>query len=230
MSPSSPSAPLDENDLLAAEYVLGVLEAVERARAEDLAKKSPAFAARIASSEARLAPIADDIAPVAAPNLMPQIEQRLFGASKRGRFDLPVFAWPKGALGGLLGTGLMAALSVVALALFLQFGGAADQPVVTTTLIAQGSEVQYLARLESGQITLTRIKGAPANAGRSYELWVIDGNAAPVSLGLIDRSLTLPAPAAAPGYVLAITDEPFGGGPGGKATGLVIALGVFKES
>ena len=131
MTPLAGSDPIDEHDLLAAEYALGVLEGADRARAEGLIKQSPAFAARVAAWEARLSPLADEIDAVAPPNLMPKIEARLFGAPKLRRW----FAMPTGWLGGLIGTGAMAALSVVVLALLLNFGGTAPQtPIQTATL------------------------------------------------------------------------------------------------
>jgi anti-sigma-K factor RskA len=226
MTPPAASDPIDENDLLAAEYALGVLEGADRRRAEGLIKQSPAFAARFAAWEARLSPLADEIDPVPAPNLLPKIEQRLFGAPKLRRW----FTMPTGWLGGLIGTGAMAALSVVVLALLLNFGGTAPQtPAQTATLLAQGSSLEFLARLEGGNLTLTRTKGSPPAPDRSYELWLIDGDKPPVSLGLIDAALTLPAPNLPIGYVLAITDEPFGGGPNGVASGPIVAAGMFVQ-
>ncbi len=224
MTPTS--APLDEHELLASEYALGVLEGRERAQAEALVKSSPAFAARVASWQMRLAPLAEQVDAVPAPDLFPQIEARLFGRPKRRWFTLP-----DGWLGGLIGTGAMAALSVVVLALLLQLGGPnTDSAAQVTTLLAKDSAVQFSARLEGAVLTVAQIKGAAAPAGRSFELWLIEGDAAPVSLGLITAELHIPAPSAAKGYVLAVTDEPFGGGPGGKPTGSVIAAGTFEES
>ncbi len=228
MTPPSASDPTDENDLLAAEYALGVLEDADRARAERMIKSSPAFAARVAAWEMRLSPLADEIAAVPAPNLMPKIEARLFGPKKSGLRKW--LAMPTGWLGGLVGTAVMAALSVVVLALMLEFGGgSADRPVQTATLLATGSPVQFLAQLEGGTLTLSRTQGPAPAADRSYELWLIDGDKAPVSLGLIGDSVTLPAPNAAKGYVLAVTDEPLGGGPNGVATGQILAAGMFAD-
>ncbi len=227
MTPTSASKPVDENDLLAAEYALGVLEGADRARAEALQKQSPAFAARVAAWETRLSPLADEVDAVPPPNLMPTIEARLFGKPKRRGW----FTMPTGWLGGLIGTGAMAALSVIVLALMLNFGGApvGQTPVQTAQLLAKGSTAVFLARLEGDTLTLTQAKGARPAANRSYELWLIDGDKAPVSLGLVDHGLTLTAPNLPLGYVLAVTDEPLGGGPGGAPTGQIIAAGMFVE-
>ena len=226
--PPAPPPVADETDLLAAEYALGLLEGADLARAAHLANTSPAFAAQLAAWQAKLAGLADEVPPIPTPNLLPKIEAKLFGRRKRG-FVWP--AWARGWLASLLGTGAMAALSVLVVAFMLNLGGTGpDTPLIqTATLAAAGSEVQFLARLEGASLTLSRIHGAAPATGRSYELWLIDGDRPPQSLGLIEAALTLPAPTAAKGYVLAVTDEPIGGAPAGVATGPVIALGQFLD-
>jgi anti-sigma-K factor RskA len=68
------------------------------------------------------------------------------------------------------------------------------------------------------------------------ELWLIEGDAAPVSLGVLpeapqarvplDRAL---AARIAAGALLAISDEPEGGSPTGAPTGAVLAAGPVQE-
>lgn len=231
-----PPAPLDPNnddDLLAAEFVLGLAEGGDYARAQGLLHTSPAFATAVAGWQARLAQLDDEITPVTPPDLLPQINARLFGA--KARFTWPRLDWlhmPHGWLASLLGTGAMAALSVLAVALMLEWGGASigTPPPLNTTLSATGSDVEYIAALQGAQLILTHTKGAPAPAGRSYELWIIDGDKPAQSLGIIQTELILPAPELAMGYTLAVTIEPFGGAPGGVATGPVIAAGMFAQN
>lgn len=70
------------------------------------------------------------------------------------------------------------------------------------------------------------------DAGKSPELWVIEGDKPPKSLGVIDiqgpnahaissKQLT----GLAPGSVLAISIEPLGGSPTGQPTGPIVATG-----
>ena len=75
-----PRAPRDPDDLLAAEYVLGVLPASERQAVADRAELDGALQARIADWEVRLAVLnaAYDEGPVPA-DLYPRIEAALFG-------------------------------------------------------------------------------------------------------------------------------------------------------
>ena len=78
MTDDLPLSPLDADDALAAEYVLGVLSLPDRSAVEARLKNDSAFVARVAAWENRLSPLNDDYAEVAAPDLMPRIEARLF--------------------------------------------------------------------------------------------------------------------------------------------------------
>lgn len=213
----------DPDDLLAAEYVLGALDAATRADVAGRATRDAAFAARIIAWEQRLSDLNDDYTPTPAPNLLPAIESRLFGTSRRGwRVLLGNWAW----LDNLFGQAVLTALSVALLAWMLTFS---QGEVFTTTLSADASTLRYTARLEEGQLRLNRTAGKPASAGHSYELWIILDGQDPKSLGVIDESLTLNAPTAEIGYVLAVTEEPAGGAPDGKPTGALVASGRFEK-
>src|SRR5579862_6057109 len=67
-----------DDDVLAGELVLGVLNAPQRAAAQARAESDTQFAGRVSAWERRLAPWLSDTAPVAAPaHLWPQIRSRL---------------------------------------------------------------------------------------------------------------------------------------------------------
>lgn len=213
----------DADDLLAAEYVLGALDAATRADVAGRAMRDAAFAAKISAWEQRLADLNDDYTPITAPNLLPNIESRLFGTPRRGGWGrLGNWSW----LDNLFGQAVLTALSVALLAWMLTFS---QGEVFTTTLSADSSTLRYTARLEEGQLSLNRTAGKPASAGHSYELWIILDGQDPKSLGVIDESLTLSAPTAGIGYVLAVTEEPAGGAPYGKPTGALVASGRFEK-
>ncbi len=91
-----PLSPQEQDDALAAEYVLGVLSLPDRIAAETRAAKDRVFAARITAWENRLADLNDGFEAEPAPNLMPQIEARLFGTPAPKR--RPLFGWLAGAL------------------------------------------------------------------------------------------------------------------------------------
>jgi anti-sigma-K factor RskA len=68
----------DDPDIIAGEYVLGTLEAGERAAAEEFATKEPGFAAAVIAWERRFAPLNDLIAAVEPPiDVWPKIAETL---------------------------------------------------------------------------------------------------------------------------------------------------------
>jgi anti-sigma-K factor RskA len=202
-----------DDDLLAAEYVLGVLPIADRLAVEARAKTDAALAASIALWQARLHPLNDntpDLAPT--PDLFAQIEGRLFPKPTRK----PWFAG--------LWAGVGASLAVILVAVMLLTPA---KPTLTATLAANGSQVSYLVQVSSDGIALTLSGPAPA-ADQAHELWLIEGDKAPVSLGLIGSApLPLPAPLA-PGMILAVSLEPAGGSTTGAPTGPVLALGPLQ--
>jgi anti-sigma-K factor RskA len=215
------SAPLpDADDLQAAEYALGVTDIAARQAAETRAARDPAFAARIADWQAHFAGLNDDFAPAAAPpDLMERVEARLFPRPAQPAPRAP-WSWLRG-----LGPGAVV-LGLVAWFLF-----APALPEMTATLADQGQGVSWQADLTRGQLTLSAARGPAAPDGKDYELWIIRGSDAPVSLGVLPAAgerLTLPD--AALGAVLAVTLEPKGGSPSGKPTGPVVALGPLQKA
>lgn len=210
---------LPEDEALAAEYVLGALDLAERTAAETRLKRDPSFAALVNDWQNRLADLNDDYLEAPAPNLLPQIEARLFPqqTAKPRRW----FAWIGGAL---------TAAAFGAAAFLMLPPPAPVAPTMTAELTAEASPLRYEAAIAGDQLILTRTSGTDAEVGKDYELWIIEGDKAPVSLGLLTTaSVTIPAPKAAAGYVLAITLEPKGGGPDGKPTGPVVAAGPLKN-
>ena len=96
MNDDLPLSPLDEDDALAAEYVLGVLALPERLAAETRIKTDTAFAARVTAWEARLEGLNAGYDEAPAPDLLPRIEARLFPAPAKAKRS--VFGWLMGAL------------------------------------------------------------------------------------------------------------------------------------
>ena len=68
----------EDDDLMAAEYVLGTLSLEERAGAETRLRRDPDFARAVYDWEGRLSDLNAAYAEVPAPDLMPKIEARLF--------------------------------------------------------------------------------------------------------------------------------------------------------
>lgn len=204
----------EEDDLLAAEYVLGALDLAERSAAEARIRLDHIFAARVIEWQNRLAGLNDDYPESPAPDLLPKIEARLFPQSAK-----PHRAWLSGLIGLVAST---AAAFGILLFLWLQPPAA--------SLTADASSLRYEASIAGDQLTLTRTGGAAADAGKDYELWIIAGDAAPVSLGVIAaETVTIAAPKAESGFTLAITLEAKGGSPTGAPQGPIVAAGKLAK-
>ena len=210
MNDTPPLPPDEDDDLLAAEFVTGLLDLAQRTAANSRLTRDPVFAARVADWESRLSGLNDDYAEVAAPNLLPQIEARLFPQAPKRRWFANLWAW--GA----------AATTAVALIAYLALTPVA--PSFTATLTADAGVLKYEAVVTQDKLTITRVAGAAPDAGHSYELWIIAGDNPPRSLGVIPADVeTLILPGVAAGQTLAISLEPFGGSPTGSPTTVLIA-------
>ena len=213
-----PLSPMEQDDALAAEYVLGVLALPERLAAEARIKNDSAFAARVVAWEARLAPMNDDFADLPAPDLLPQIEARLF--------PQPVAAPRRNWLGWLAGALTAAAVAVAAVVVLAPV----PQAPVIATLGEADASLRFEARFDGSAITVTRVAGSAAPDGQVQELWIIAPDAAPVSLGLLaGESLSVPYPAAPAGWTLAVSLEPAGGSPTGAPTGPIVSIGKLQS-
>lgn len=219
MTPPPDLSPAEDADALAAEYVLGVLSFEDRLAAETRLKSDDDFGYRVARWVMHFEALNDAYESTPAPNLMPQIEERIFGRQQVKKRNW----W-----GFIAGAGAAAALAV---AVILVLPSQSVKPELTASLAADAQILAFNASYVDGTLTLARTSGTDAVSGRDYELWVIVGEAAPVSLGVINAATTsLSLDALAPGSVLAITLEPAGGSPTGGPTGPVLISGVITAT
>ncbi len=230
-----------DDDVLAGELVLGVLDARQRAAAQARAEVDAAFARRVAAWERRLAPWLSDTAPLAPPaQLWPQIGARLGwqpAAAAPGLWQSLAF-WRGAALASLLAVfALWIGRPQVPppVAVVPQAAEPGAKPV--TTLAHDDGSTAWLASVDRvrGTVLMVPVPHSADPQGRVPELWLIPPGKAPRSLGLvsIEKSHTVKVPpdvvtALAGGSVLAITLEPPGGAPAGTPTGPVIAKGAIR--
>jgi anti-sigma-K factor RskA len=237
-----PTGPNDGVDLLAAEYVMGVLDSAGRRRAEARLAVDEAFAREVAEWAARLGSLADEAGAVAPPTaLWPRIAAALPPAAVA---PLPRTATPphSGLWQSLafwrtagLGAGAIAAAAVIALALVLT--PPAAPPPLTATLMPQSGQAALMVTVDRGKDMLMVMPAKLAMpAERVAELWLIPPGGKPHSLGVVDaaqpRMMKVPAalmPALAPQTMLALSIEPAGGSPTGQPTGPVIASGMLHS-
>jgi anti-sigma-K factor RskA len=220
---------LPEDELLAAEYALGVLAGPERALAEQRMTRERGFARLVAEWEQRLAPWAAEIAEVVPP---PQVWDRIADT-------LPVQTQAGGLWQSLAfwrALSFAAGLAAACLAGLIYFGALThQQPLVA--MIEGGGHRHFVATVDTRRGTVAIVPAAfSADATRVPELWLIpsDGRPRPVGLLRADTAVTLTLPAdlaalAKDNAVLAVSLEPPGGSTTGLPTGPVIATGKLTS-
>jgi anti-sigma-K factor RskA len=233
---------LTGDDALAAEYVLGVLDGGEREAAAGRIESDAAFARLVEAWEARFSPLSDAIEPVEPPAALKRaIDARLFGANPA---DAPARAAATvGFWGSLALWRGVAIASLVALAFMIAqpwlIQPPADAPAgrLVASLAPQESDVHYFVVYDAraGDIGLSHVTGERA-ADRDFELWVIEGDGPPASLGVIPGGSTVHVAVGEAlrqrieaGAVFAISLEPSGGSPTGQPTGPVVAAGDLRD-
>lgn len=222
----------DGDGILAAEVALGVLTGPEAAAAAAREASDPAFAAEVAQWRERLAPLADDIAPVTPPpDVLRRVELRLFGPeTATAPAPWALLDRLRGLVFGALAGAVAVAVLAVGLALVL---APAPPPERRAEIAATDGSLLLNVRLESGAVRVERLAGA-APPGRVLQLWLVADGSSPVSLGVLPETqvarLDLPAGLRLPtGALLAVSEEPPGGSPTGLPTGAVLAGGAITE-
>lgn len=217
----------DDDDLLAAEYALGVLDGDAWRAARDRAGVDGGFAARVAAWEARLAPMADAVDPQPVPaGQFARIEARLF--APRAAASAPPRRFWRGWLAGAL---VAAGLGMAALLVLTLLTGRPDAPQapqvasLDTVLAAEDSDLRLLIRFDpvAGLVSLTREAGSGPEPGQDFELWALDDAGTPRSLGLVSAAVVQRPAVLQPGEVLAVSLEPAGGSPDPVPSGPVLA-------
>ena len=221
----------EERRVAVAEYVLGLTSAQSRAAMARVIESRPDLAAEVAYWEHRFSAFNEDYVPTTPPaGLLNKIEQRLFAdvAAKTPWYN-SLLLWRSLA-------GVAAAVAVLSVGLNLLLP-TVETPLDTTQLVAAmqtvDSDVSFIARFDAGTGAL-RVSGtgSPAGAGNDYELWFIEGDNAPISMGVIDvaEAQTIAVDETlrgqlAQGITLAVTREVEGGSPTGDPQGPVVAAG-----
>jgi anti-sigma-K factor RskA len=232
----------DEERPLAGEYVLGVLDADERAAARARIAAEPAFARAVQWWETHLTPLAADVRAVEpSAGLWPRIANLIGDVSKPTLWN-NTRVW-RGVSAGAL---VLAAASVAVLVLTPR---QAPPPIVAPAAPPAAAEVAVISDPTTSKPALVATLDHAADkliltpvamkmpAQRDAELWIIPEGHKPISLGVIpqDKPARIAVPAGLKGLgtytaTLAVTDEPLGGSPSGDPTGSVRAAGKFVKA
>jgi anti-sigma-K factor RskA len=224
-------------DRLAADWLTGGLSPAAQRRAQQLLEQSPGFARAVQiwreRLDARLLSAAEYGQPSAA--VWQGIEARIATGSSQaeaGKVGTTtgwgVRAWQRLSL--LLGGVTVAAL---ALSVVVLLQAPRQTPTVQMAALLHGQNGQAaVLTVHDGTLTLTAVGTLAAPSGKSYQIWLLPTQGAPVSLGLVVPGQTLyPLAAAArkrlgQAKAFAVSVEPPGGSPTGLPTGPVIMVGA----
>lgn len=223
------------DDLLAAEYVLGVQSSVERAALTERVRDDRAFAKLVAQWEQRLAPLNDDYKPIAPPpGLKAALDARLFPAQKSqasGLWNSLAF-WRTLAVGGFALAALM-----IAPVLFTPKPETVALAPIVAPMQAETGEVRFVALYQPGsdEIRISRVK-SEKGTDKDYELWLVDDGGAPQSMGVLPDQAEVRLKVK-PEYIakinagdaFAVSVEQIGGSPTGAPQGPVIAVGASSS-
>ncbi|MEO1853402.1 MULTISPECIES: anti-sigma factor [Chromohalobacter] len=234
----------DDIDMLAAEYVLGTLDAEERAEVARRRQHDADLDTRILAWEARLAPLGDEVEAIApGPDLLARIERRIdeLETSSRtpprpeddtnGTAQVIALRRRLGFWRGCAGLATAAAL-ILAVVLIAPFDDRSDEPPFVAVFQQDDQQPAFMLSvdLDSRRLNVRPVTAKPL-PDRSYQLWIKAESLGPKprSVGVLNDDLSLPADALSDydsellkRATFGISIEPPGGSPTGQPTGSAI--------
>ncbi|GEO83597.1 MULTISPECIES: anti-sigma factor [Alphaproteobacteria] len=234
-TPDQSKGDRSRDEVLAGEYVLGVLGVEERKQVEERLRQDRSFGIIVRRWEDNLSQFNDDYGHEHPPEaLFSRIENRIFPPLPQASPWAPLGnLWASLAFWRGLAFACAAAVVVLSGGETGLLGRPAGPPPLVAELAGKDSVISLVARYDqgSGRLQLTPVATGEQRQ-KSLELWLIEDDAAPRSLGVLPQTgegeLVVPNEMRSlftEGAILAVSLEPFGGSPTGQATGPVIALG-----
>ena len=225
----------DNDDILAAEFALGLLDDAEAATVIERARADAVLSLRIAWWRDQFAPLARETETLPPERLWARIAQQLPDNDNvtDDRVGNRIQRWRAAAIvatsvaAGLLGYIVLQPAPTPTL---VEARSRPQQPLIATLAGIEGTTVAV--RYDERHGTLA-ISPTALEAGRGdAELWLIPEGLLPISLGIINtkNAQDYPVPdhlrkLVLPGTILAVTQEVRGGSPTGRAQGPVVAGG-----
>jgi anti-sigma-K factor RskA len=226
---------LPDDDLLAAELALGLLDAADAEVARGRLRHDSAFAHAYARWTAWAAGLAADLGETPSAHIWPAIIARLpANDDRKGHARLR--RWQAGAMAASL------AALVLGVALWQR---PAQPPQIVSIIQAPAAPMVAVLTGKSGVVSVNYDPASGRIASvidgldtgqRSPELWVIPADGKPRSLGVLPQGrVGWHAPAATavqamkPGVTLAVSLEPRGGSTTGLPTGPVVLTGKLTQ-
>ncbi|MFB9949962.1 anti-sigma factor domain-containing protein [Rhizobium puerariae] len=238
-TPEQSEGDRSRDELLAGEYVLGVLSLEDRKRIEARIGRDKAFAAIVARWQENLSGFNDEYeGQMPSARVYAGIEARLFPQRSFAQ-ELAGGGWWNSLL-------LWRSLAFASLAVLITYvsletgwlGGQGSARPLVAEMAGEGNAISLLARYDagSGRLQITPV-AADAADRHSLQLWLVPGSNDPaISLGVLpdagDGAIEIPAdlrPRLGEGVTLAVSLEPYGGSPTGQPTGQVLAAGHIRR-
>ena len=214
----------EDEDMLAAEFALGLLDDSEAEAVRARARIDATMALRISWWRDQLAPLAGEAATPAPVGLWKKIDARLPSNDNSATL---MQRWRAAAVGAMA---LAAALLVFVGTRPAPVAVAPAAPMVAALTGDKGSVVAVSYDATSGKLLVAPTTLDPGKG--DAELWIIPAGGTPVSLGVVDAKLAqahnVPAarrPLVMPGATFAITQEAKNGSPDGNPHGPIVASG-----
>ncbi|WP_293866809.1 anti-sigma factor [uncultured Alsobacter sp.] len=236
-----------DDDRLAAEHVMGLLDGAERDRAEQMLDNDPAYGRLYRDWQDRFAEL-DLSAPAITPSaaLWPSIEASvasLPAAVVHSRAVPRPVRQARPSLWSSLGfwrpAALAAGLAAVMLAtgLVAALNRAARTPVLVAVLVTDTSKPAAIVNaFADGRTELVPLESIAVPPGKALEIWTLwDRARGPVSVGLIGQARSVPLrldglPRPGPDQLFEITLEDAKGSPTGRPTGPVLMKGTASTA
>ncbi|MGV6848173.1 MAG: anti-sigma factor [Marinibacterium sp.] len=208
----------DDDEALAAEFVIGVLPHDDRQAALRRIREDAGFAQQVAKWERHLDGLNNEYGTLTPPaRVKTEIDRRLFDHPRAG------WTMPRWIAGALSAMALIAAVMV-----FVQVSNRAGTDL-RADIAGDNTRIEVSVDQDRERIGVLLIAGDPPPES-VFELWLVPEADAPVSLGVFtDRGTFALDTTLAPGATLAVSIEPVGGSPTGAPTGPVVAAGTLKE-
>ncbi|GAA5617105.1 hypothetical protein Brsp03_01244 [Brucella sp. NBRC 12951] len=224
-----------QDDVLAGEYVLGVLSNEKRRQVEQRMLHDKEFALLVERWQISFSHFNDDYQELPVnENIFGEIEKRLFGSTQDAGHTVSLWSsvifWRWVSLATTIAAGV---------AIIFAFGGnltSKNSGPLVAELSATDVRVNLLASYDpaSGYLQVIPV-AAGASGEKSLELWLVLQKGNPVSLGIFkpgkEGELTIPLELRddiTAGTTLAVSLEPFGGSPTGVPSGPIVASGIVR--
>jgi anti-sigma-K factor RskA len=233
----------DDIDMLAAEYVLGTLDAAERSAVAARRQREPELAAAIEAWERRMSPLNQTVPPVSPPpglfgRIMRQLDGVAAPAAGAEVIDLRrrLTLWRRAAIAASAAAACLIAVIGVREAQWRDvpssYVGVFQKDDVSPAFL-------LTIDLDKRQLTVRPVAARP-EAGKSYQLWIASDRLgpAPRSLGVVGdqefgeirRVLTSYEPDLLQRATFGVSLEPAGGSPTGVPTGPALHTKLYPAT